>query len=615
MISKIELKVGQNHTPGKIVEFLIKNGYQKVDEVLENGDFSYKGDSMRVFLSYAQNPVSIEFFGDLLEKISVYDKITHSKLETTDSVEIASNCLYLTDKSTIYPGSVVVHEDYGIGRFDKLITKTAGGIEIKYIVLKYQNDDILYVPTEQIIKLSGYIGVGRKQPKLSRLGSIVWQKTYKKVYESIIHMARELLLIYATREITKKESRNIYPEWNDALQRSFGFVETPDQQKAIADVFFDLQKAHPTERLICGDVGFGKTEIALRAAAQTIANGYQVAMLVPTTILAEQHFVNLKKRFADLPVSVEHVSRFLSSSQCNEIFQRTKNGQVDLLIGTHKLLSSVIEFKKLGMLIIDEEQKFGVKDKEKLKKLSKEIDVLSLTATPIPRTLFMSLSGIREISLIGSVPIGRKSIETYIEEYDRDTILAFAKREFERGGQVYFLHNEVQTILGVRNWLAQELPDKRIEIAHGQMTENALSSTMRDFADGKIDLLVCSTIIENGLDLANANTLIVDKADHFGLSQLYQIRGRIGRSNKQAYAFFLHNGKLTDTATRRLKALAENTELGTGYNIALHDLEIRGGGNILGREQHGNMESIGLVLYSKLLKLAVERVKKAKSEK
>jgi transcription-repair coupling factor (superfamily II helicase) len=366
------------------------------------------------------------------------------------------------------------------------------------------------------------------------------------------------------------------------------------------------------DRLVCGDVGFGKTEIAIRAMAQAVANGYQAAMLVPTTILTEQHYVTLLKRFEHLPVRINHLSRFVDKSKQNEIIESANKGLVDVLIGTHKLFSQSIKFKNLGLIVIDEEQKFGVKDKERLKKLRANVNVLSLTATPIPRTLFMSLSGIRDISEINDPPRGRQKILTEVSKYDKEKVTEYISREIKRGGQVYYLHNRVETIGAKQNGLQKLFPRLKIEIAHGRMPEKKLADTMMKFADGRIDVLVCSTIVENGLDLPNANTLIVDDADRLGLSQLYQIRGRIGRSMKQSYALFMHNDKqITPNAFKRLKAIAENVELGSGFVIALSDLEIRGGGNILGKEQHGSMETVGLVLYSKLLKKAVQRLKTA----
>ena len=604
------LKVGQNHTFSQIMHDLIDFGYEKTEKVDLPAQFAQLGGLLKIFPVNLSVPVMVEFFGNNVEQIYLSDE-TGKKIERLESIIIDSNILILPDKVKINRDSFVVHDDHGVGQFAYIQNKKVSDEIIQYVVLRYLNNDLLYVPMNQIEKISPYIGVGHRHPKLSRLGSVSWKKTYKKTYEDIIQVARELLNVYAHRQIVHKKPRQIFTDWNGEIKSSFGFTETEDQEKAIRDVYSDLTKDIPMDRLICGDVGFGKTEVALRAIGQTIANGYQAALLVPTTILAEQHFSTLSNRLKNLPVRVERVSRFICSSDCDEILSRVEKGQVDLLIGTHKLLRDKVSFRKLGLLVIDEEQKFGVKDKEHLKKMQAEIDVLTLTATPIPRTLFMSLSGIRDISQISSIPTGRQAIKTAVAKFDESMINSYIERETKSGGQVYFLHNEVETIGGIRNHLQKQFPNLIIEVGHGQMPELQLAKTMRSFADGKIDILVCSTIIENGLDLPNVNTLIVDNSDHFGLSQLYQIRGRIGRSKKQAYALFTYSAKkLTDNAVKRLRAIAENTELGTGYSIALSDLEIRGGGNILGKKQHGNMEAVGLVLYSKMLKIAVDKIKK-----
>lgn len=532
------------------------------------------------------------------------------KLSDIEQTEIDKNCLNL-EGSSILPGNYIVHIDHGIGIFSHREKVKIAGEEIDYIVVNYLNEDVLRVPTNQIDKLSRYIGVGKKHPRLNKLGTVTWKKTYRKTYEDVIKLARDLLDVYASRKIANKKPLVFNQGWEKEIVKTFGFVETLDQTKAIKETYFDQQKVTPMDRLICGDVGFGKTEVAIRALTQAAANGYQSAILVPTTILCEQHYLTLQKRFANLPIQIARLSRFDTQAETAKALQDVQEGRVDILVATHKILHSDIKFKNLGLLVIDEEQKFGVKDKEKLKKLKTEVDVLVLTATPIPRTLFMSLSGLRDISRLYSVPAGRKSIETKIIKYDDETIKQAILTEAKRSGQVYYLHNRVQTIGGVERKLQKLLPDLTIKTAHGQMTESGLLSVMSGFTAGKIDVLVCSTIIENGLDLSNVNTLIVEESDRFGLSQLYQIRGRIGRSRRQAHALFTYKTKkLSENATKRLRSIAENTKLGTGYEIALQDLEIRGGGNILGRDQHGNMEAVGLVLYSKLLKMAVDKLKK-----
>lgn len=606
----LKIYTGEKQSIDQLMLLLVELGYQRENSVVDSGSFSLLGGNLTVFPTNLALPIRIEFFGNEIDRIFSFDEQTGRVKETYKDVTILPNILRLDDGSIIKRAGYVVHEDHGIGIFSAIETKMVDGSEQIYILLTYLNNDVLHLPYEMSGKLSPYIGVGRKKPKLSKLGSVTWQKTYKKTYENVILLAKELLNIYAKRELSKRQSWQLNNEWDKTVSESFGYKETPDQNVAIQDVFNDIQGTKPIDRLICGDVGFGKTEVAIRAICQAVANGYQVAILVPTTILAEQHYVTFKKRFAKLPVNINRLTRFVKESEQAVTIQSIQNGSTDIIIATHRLFGTDIKFKNLGLLVIDEEQKFGVKDKEKLKKLRAGLDVLSLTATPIPRTLFMSLSGIRDISQISSPPMGRKSIETKVAKFNDGLVADYVNREIKRNGQIYYLHNEVATIEGKRRSLEKQFPNLVIRTAHGQMKEEALAETMSQFADGKTDVLVCSTIIENGLDLPNANTLIVDESDKFGLSQLYQIRGRIGRSKNQAFALFTYrNKKITPNAFKRLKAIVENTDLGSGYNISLSDLEIRGGGNILGKEQHGNMEAVGLVLYSKLLKKAVEKLR------
>jgi transcription-repair coupling factor (superfamily II helicase) len=608
MVEKeLEIKVGQKISLDDFLSHLIKMHYERVDELSHFGQFSLSGGNLSIFLIDLIDPIRIEFFGCNIDALSLFDFKTSKKIKEISSIRISPNILILKDGSKIYPGDYVVHEDYGIGLFKHFSVKKTPQTINRYINLEYLNNDILYVPINQTEKLSLYIGVGRKRPRLSKLGSLTWRRSYKKTYENIIYLAKELLNIYAARELSRRKEYWINDEWDREIRCNFPFVETPDQIRAISQVYSDLKKNVPMDRLLAGDVGFGKTEVAIRAAAQTVANGYQVIMLVPTTVLAEQHFVTFRKRFEKLPVCIERMSRFIETKTQGSILEQVKNGNIDILIGTHRLLDEDIKLKNIGLYIIDEEQRFGVKQKERLKKIHTEINVLSLSATPIPRTLFMALSGIRDISQIRTSPSGRKEIKTNIAEFNNEIIKKYINREIKRRGQIYYLHNEVSTIEGKCHKLRQMFPDIRVEVAHGRISEERLVQIMGEFAEGRVQILVCSTIIENGLDIPNVNTLIVEGADKFGLSQLYQIRGRIGRSPKQAYALFLYgHKKITDNAIKRLKALVENVELGSGFNIALSDLEIRGGGNILGREQHGNMETVGLVLYSKLLKMAVD---------
>jgi len=609
MESKLILKVRQHHTITNLIEKLTGFGYEQSDHEISSGQFYHLGSNISIFPVNSAEPVMVDFFGDEIDSIKYFELRTGKKTKTSNSVLIEYNLLKL-EGVKIKPGNYIVHLDQGIGLFAHKEVLEVEGEQIQYIVINYLNDDVLRVPINQINKLSRYIGIGKRRPRLSKLGSATWKKTYQKTYDDVILMARDLLEVYASRKIADKNPLNFNKNWEEEIIKTFGFVETSDQVQTIREVYSDQQKVAPMDRLICGDVGFGKTEVAIRAIAQAVANGYQSAMLAPTTILCEQHYRFFQKRFAGLPVEIARLSRFTSREESRQILADTQLGKIDILISTHKILHADLNFKNLGLLVVDEEQKFGVKDKEKLKKIKNNVDVLTLTATPIPRTLFMALSGLRDISRLYSPPAGRKEIVTKVEKYDDVIISKAILNEIKNGGQVYYLHNEVATITGIKHKLEKLLPGLVIKVAHGQMAESALLGVMSEFTAGEIDVLVCSTIIENGLDLPNVNTLIVDEADQFGLSQLYQIRGRIGRSSKQAYAFFTHKDKkLTQNALKRFKAISENTELGAGYDIALSDLEIRGGGNILGRDQHGNMEAIGLVLYSKLLEAAIHKLK------
>lgn len=506
------------------------------------------------------------------------------------------------------PGDYVVHLDHGIGRFLKMADTEVEGITREYFVLQYAEGDKLSVPVETADKISKYIGIAH--PKLHRLSGGQWYQLTRKVKQEAKILAQELLKIYAKREMTK-----IKPFIKDTpqeleLARLFPYQETRDQEEAIADVRNDLEKETPMDRLICGDVGFGKTEVAVRAAFKAVMNKKQVALLAPTTILTQQHFDTFRVRLEKFPVKIGILSRFETDKEQEATIQQLKTGVIDIVIGTHRLLSPDVNFKDLGLLIIDEEQRFGVKAKEKLKSLRTHAHILTLTATPIPRTLNIALSGVRDVSIIETPPEGRLPIETSIEPYDETMVKKVMEEELNRDGQVYYLHNKVETIAFAGQTIEKLVPKARIGIAHGRLPEKDLASAMSDFDTRKTNVLVCSTIIENGLDLPNVNTLIVDNATHFGLAQLYQLRGRIGRGERQAYAYFLyHRKQLKGNAKKRLQALLEAKKLGSGFQLALRDLEIRGAGNILGREQHGKVSAIGLSLYTRLLAQAIEELK------
>ncbi|MDK2981448.1 MAG: hypothetical protein PWQ55_1795 [Chloroflexota bacterium] len=509
------------------------------------------------------------------------------------------------------PGDWVVHIDYGIGRFAGLVHRSIEGVERDFLLIKYAEDDQLFVPVHQADRLSLYVGPDERGPRLTRLGGKEWATVKERVKEAVQEVAVDLLELYAKRQTVEGYAYRADTEWQRILELSFPYTETPDQAKAIDEVKRDMERARPMDRLLCGDVGYGKTEVALRAAFKAVMDGRQVAMLVPTTVLAQQHFESFRTRLAPFPVKVEMLSRFRTPSEQAQILLDLEAGEVDIIIGTHRLLQDDVLFKDLGLLIIDEEQRFGVTHKEYFKKMRTEIDVLTLTATPIPRTLYMALSGIRDISIINTPPSDRLPIQTHIGGYDPQLVRNAIIREIDRGGQVFFVHNRVQTIAGMANHLRNLVPEARLGIAHGQMNEHELADVMHKFTSGEVDVLVSTSIIESGLDIPNANTLIVDRGDTFGLSQLYQLRGRVGRGASRAYAYFFHHRKKLPTpeGLERLETLAENTQLGAGYSIAMRDLEMRGAGDLLGTVQHGHIAAVGFHLYTRLLSEAVNEVK------
>jgi transcription-repair coupling factor (superfamily II helicase) len=509
------------------------------------------------------------------------------------------------------PGDYVVHVDHGIARFHGLTRMSSDGMEREYLVLEYAAGDKLYVPTERIDRVSRYIGAGDRAPHLSRLRTPEWQRTKKRIKESVAEIAQELLDLYAAREVAPGFAFCEDSLWQQELEASFPYMETPDQIEAIMTVKEDMEKTKPMDRLICGDVGYGKTEIALRAAFKAVMDNKQVAILVPTTVLAQQHLSTFTERLQTFPLRVEMLSRFCPPEKEKEILEGLANGTVDICIGTHRLLQKDITFKDLGVVIIDEEQQFGVVQKEKLKQIRKEVDTLALSATPIPRTLHMSLTGIRDMSIVETPPEERLSVKTYVGVYDATLVRQVVLRELERNGQVFFVHNRVQSIVWAASELQDLVPEARIAIAHGRMPEEPLEKVMTDFIAGKHDILVTTTIIQLGLDMPNVNTLIIDRADRFGLAQLYQLRGRVGRGINQAYAYFFFDEekRLTPQANKRLRTIFEATELGSGFGIAMKDLEIRGAGNLLGVKQSGHITALGFDLYCQLLAEAVEELK------
>ncbi|MBV6394621.1 MAG: Transcription-repair-coupling factor [Anaerolineales bacterium] len=508
-------------------------------------------------------------------------------------------------------GDHVVHVDHGIGRFAGLVQRQLDGRAREFIALEYDGGDTLYIPVHQADRLTRYVGADGGSPALDHLGGQAWREKQGRVKEAVRKIAQEMLDLYARRHISVGYSFSADTSWQRELEDSFPYIETEDQTRALADIKRDMEHPRPMDRLLCGDVGYGKTEVALRAAFKAVMSGKQVAILVPTTVLAQQHYETFLQRLAAFPVKVEMLSRFRTQKEQDEILARLAIGEMDIVIGTHRLISADVQFKDLGLVVIDEEQRFGVAHKEHFKKMRTELDVLTLTATPIPRTLYMALTGVRDISNLNTPPEERLPISTHVGPYTPRIVRQAVLRELERGGQIFFVHNRVHTIDAMKAHLEKLVPEARIDVGHGQMPEGELSAVMHRFTSGEIDILLSTTIIESGLDIPNANTLIVDRADALGLAQLYQLRGRVGRGAMRAYAYFFRHNKINPTADgqARLDVVAENTQLGAGYSIAMRDLEIRGAGELLGARQHGFIQDVGFHLYTRLLADAVRHIR------
>ena len=517
----------------------------------------------------------------------------------------------------IHPGDFIVHDKHGVGRYDGLINMKVGDTRKDYLKITYARDEVLYILPENLDSLQKYVGPGEREPKLSRLGGDEWKRQVSRARESIKKVAYDLLKIYAARSVNNGFKCDPDDEQQKLFEDKFPFVETEDQLRACREIKADMESERPMDRLLCGDVGFGKTEVAFRAMFKAVMNGRQAIMLAPTTLLAQQHYQNFVERCKGFPVNVVLLSRFVTPAQIKANLVDIKNGKADVIIGTHRVLSNDVRPPHLGLLVVDEEQRFGVNHKEKIKSMKTDVDVLSLSATPIPRTLHMSLSGIRDISVLEEAPFNRRAVQTYVMGYDEQIIVQACMREIARGGQIFYLYNKTSDIDKVAEKLEELMPGVRVTYAHGQMPENGLEAAVGDFIEGKYDILVCTTIIENGVDMPNVNTLIVENSDRFGLSQLYQIKGRVGRSDKQAYAYITYDADapLNEEATKRLNALREFTELGSGVRIAIRDLEVRGAGNLLGAEQHGQMDVIGYELYCRLLDEEIKTLSQSEAEK
>ena len=513
-----------------------------------------------------------------------------------------------TPFADITPGDYVVHLEHGIGQFLGLVVRAIGGTDREYLQIQYRGSDSLYVPVHHADRLSKWVGPEAGAPQVGRLGDKGWRNAKTRAMRSVSELADELIELYSAREMIHGHAFSPDGEWQHELEATFPYQETEDQLHALAAVKEDMERARPMDRLICGDVGYGKTEVALRAAFKAVMDSKQVGILVPTTVLAQQHYNTFRERLTNFPVNVAMLSRFRTQAQQALIVKKLREGEIDIVIGTHRMLSDDVSFKDLGLLIIDEEQRFGVAHKERLKQMRTEVDVLTMTATPIPRTMYMSLSGVRDISIISTAPAERLPVQTYVGAMDESLLKRAMLRELDRRGQIFVVHNRVMTIDIIRKQLQKLVPEARIAVGHGQMAERELERIMSDFIDGEIDVLLSTTIIENGIDIPNANTLIVDRSENFGLSQLYQLRGRVGRGSQRAYAYFFHGPwrGLTPEAHTRLEALAEHTDLGSGYQLAMRDLEIRGAGELLGANQSGHIAAVGFDLYTKMLARAVK---------
>ena len=548
----------------------------------------------------------------LITESDLYQYVAKSRSSTRRKKHAAVSDGLLRDLAEISIGDPVVHEEHGIGRYMGLVTMDLGGEAQEMMLLEYAGEAQLYVPVSQLHLISRYSGAAHENVQLHKLGSAAWSKAKRKAAEKARDTAAELLNLYARRAAQEGHKFQFDEDDYRAFADGFGYEETEDQAAAIAAVIKDLTQARPMDRLVCGDVGFGKTEVALRAAFVAVMGGKQVAVLAPTTLLVEQHAQNFADRFADFPVKVAQLSRFNSSKETRTTLTGMADGTVDIVIGTHKLVQDDIAFKNLGLVIIDEEHRFGVRQKEQLKKLRANVDILTLTATPIPRTLSMALEGLRDFSLITTAPSRRLAVKTFVKPFSEGSVREAVLRELKRGGQVFFLHNEVDTIENMRERLETLLPEARIGVAHGQLRERELEQVMRDFLQQRFNVLLCSTIIETGIDIPNANTIIINRADKFGIAQLHQLRGRVGRSHHQAYAYLLTPEYISKDAEKRLDAIAAADELGAGFSLAMQDLEIRGAGEILGEGQSGEMVQVGFTLYTEMLKQAVRDLKKGR---
>ncbi|MFH1413503.1 MAG: transcription-repair coupling factor [Candidatus Omnitrophota bacterium] len=626
MFKSLKIYLGLTVKLDRLLADLLEFGYRREDSIAEEGDFARRGGIIDIFPFAFELPVRIELVGDQIVSAKSFD------IETGKSLWEHKILIILPIKKSHSPktvpfkeefplsnyidldvGDYVVHNLYGIGKFRGLEKIKIKDKSKDHLVIEYDREEKLYVPVDQMHMVQKYIAFQVRKPKLYRLGSREWQRTKNRARKAIQKLAWELLSLQAMRLSSKGFAYSADSDWQKQFEKTFAYQETFDQNTATSQVKKDMESIKPMDRLLCGDVGYGKTEVAMRAAFKAVLDNKQVAYLVPTTILAEQHYHNFSSRLKEFPINLQLLCRFKTDAQQKKIVKEISQGRVDIVIGTHRLLSDDINFKDLGLVVIDEEQRFGVRHKEKLKQLRLATDVLTLTATPIPRTLYMSLMGAKDLSVINTPPQNRLPIKTVVVEYDEDLIRQAILREFNRKGQVYFLHNRVYDIDKIKEKLKRILPSTlRLAIAHGQMPSRDLEAVMCNFLDAKIDCLICTMIIESGIDIPNANTIIVNNAHNFGLSNLHQLRGRVGRFNRAAYAYLMipKNKTLDKDARKRMEAIQEYSHLGAGFRIAMEDLEIRGAGNLLGMQQHGFIAAVGFDLYCRLLKEVVDSFKK-----
>ena len=640
MFNTVKIHKGETISLEHILEQLIENGYKRGRAVTEEGDVARRGSVIDIFPLGYQHPLRIDCFA-LEGQSETRDPVACERVNFIRSFRIEDGMLIdehmaviilsvkgikrkairkriagpadfpISSFVDITPGDLTVHIKHGIGIYRGVEHVKVKGRFREHFVIEYAGGEKIYLHSDSIDLIQKYIGIEGSRPKLHKLGGAAWSKECRKAQASTFEMAGDMLKLQARREMSRGFAFSPDKEWQIMIEKMFPYRETPDQERAIRDVKEDMQKPHPMDRLICGDVGYGKTEVALRASVKTVLDNKQVAVLVPTTLLAEQHYGTFRERLKDYPFNIEMLSRFVSKKTQRKIVESLKKGNVDIVIGTHRLLGKDIAFKDLGLVLIDEEQRFGVRSKESLKKMRFSVDVLTLTATPIPRTLYLAMMGARDISTINTPPTNRSPIQTKVAEFSEEIIRKAIKKELSRDGQVFFIHNRIKDIHAIASCIKRLLPELRLGLAHGRMPSRALEKTVIDFIRRKSDLLVCTNIIESGIDIPNVNTIIINNADHFGLADLYQLRGRVGRLDRKAHCYLLYAKKrfLENDARRRLELIEQHTDLGSGFRIAMEDLSMRGAGSLLGIKQHGFINSVGFDLYCRLLKGAIHRLR------